>query len=237
VRRVVDSVPNWRDLVGDLQNIPNLPAVRRQQLLHELGVTLEMQERTVAQLRTLSPAETLADLATATFLPQSLCPELCGPLLPGGVAVIDRINQYSGPGPKVLLNRSDPVLVKGWAVVDGEAVEDPAPVTLVLLREQTRECYFAQVNQRTHRPDIAANCRDAGLTCGERVGFECLGSLDEVPEGVYRIGVIQHDVESGCGFVTFVPTSVVVRAGATSLPPAAATTRRRGGDAARHAAA
>ena len=124
-------------------------------------------------------------------------------LLHEGHGVLDHVNEHVNPR-RVEVARSKPLYLSGWSFAEGVDLGPATRTTLVLENEATAERYYATLSERRERHDVAACFPATPASSTAFSGFSAYADIRQLPEGIYRTGVIHEGDQQAIQF-TFVP--------------------------------
>lgn len=159
--------------------------------LAEMEAGLERMERMERHAKRLASrqqeagAHATAMAAVAPYIVEQL------PMVNTAQAYFDRVGACGNDAPVVDARRTEAMYVDGWCVYPGAAAAVNTVSYLVLESVREKHRYYATLFGRRVRDDVAASMADVPDAQSRYSGFRSYVDLAMVPQGEYRLGLIQ----------------------------------------------
>jgi hypothetical protein len=172
--------------------------------LKDIGAIINSQQRSLQYLTRIHRRSGLhghtESIVFSTFNPYR---RLAGRLLHEGHGVLDHVNEHVNPR-RVKVARSRPLYLSGWSFAEGVDLGPATRATLVLENEATAGRYYATLSERRERHDVAACFPTTPVSSTAFSGFSAYADIRQLPEGIYRTGIIHEGNQQAIQF-TFAP--------------------------------
>lgn len=112
------------------------------------------------------------------------------PLEENGVAMLEQLGRHRPPGKWVHVERAERLLFTGWGFAPSEDLREDTPSYLVLQGRSNEQRFYATIDRRVERPDVAASFPPVASASSRYSGFHQLVDMGMVVPGSYSVALL-----------------------------------------------
>lgn len=209
-RRALGERGGWRGLIEGLRRTAESRNLQIEDELGTLAARMEALEAANAYLRSNIDINALKrSLEVSDLEPGLPVPDFSWERPAPGLLSLEQVNSSSAPE-RVQVTAQDYIYVKGWSVPLSLRHAPAAGQSYVLLHEpKIKRTFCAVIEQRMSRPDVRDTFRELDQALTLQSGFEVMFNISGVPNGQYRLAVLERDADALS--LTFARTLLEVR--------------------------